>query len=450
MQAFNPGGDMSENTIRIDELIDSNPVSRLQWRVVSLCFILAMIDGFDAQSIAYVAPLLSQQFSLSPEVMGQLMSAAMVGLMFGALIGSPISDRIGRKPIIVFSVGFMGIFSLLTANADSTTELFLFRFLTGMGLGGVMPNINILTAEFAPASRRALLMTIMFVGFPIGIIVGGLAAAALINLFGWESVFVAGGILPLTTLPFILFMLPESPRLLALKGNRGAALSAIINQIAPTAGTAANSRFEIMTPDKKKGSVRALFIEGRAPVTLLLWVVFCANILTLTAIVSWLPSVLEAAGFPLDRAILATVLFSIGGVIGGLVIAVTIDRVGAIETMRVALLIATVAVAMIGQVTGSLVLLLATLFLAGATAMGTQFGLNAMTSNIYDTNCRATGLGWALAVGRLGAITAPILVGIAVGLDLHISRLFMLGAIPMLVAAVSVFLLGFLNTSRAR
>ena len=437
---------MSETTVKIDELIDSSPISTLQWRVVILCFLLAMIDGIDAQSIAYVAPLVADEFALSPEVMGQLLAIAMVGLMFGALIGSPVSDRVGRKPVIIISAALMGVFSLCTAFADSIFELFLYRFLTGLGLGATMPSINILTAEFAPARRRALLMTLMFTGLPIGIIAGGLIAAVLIEQFGWESVFVVGGILPLVMVAVTSILLPESPRFLAFKRKNFSTLARIVNSINPGTGASANSLFETEIPKRDIGSIRALFAHGRAKVTLLLWLLFSTNLLTIYAVIAWLPSVLEAAGFPLERAILASVLFSVGGVVGGLMIAAAIDRLGAIKTMRTALLIAALAITLIGQVTASLPLLLITLFIAGATAMGSQFGLNAMASGSYDTGSRATGLGWSLAVGRLGAIFGPIAVGAAVGLDLPISRLFMLGSIPMLVAVASVVLLGKLKS----
>ncbi len=439
---------MSEGAIKIDELIDSNPIGGLQWRVVVLCFSVAMIDGFDAQSIGYVAPLLAEQFSLSPDVMGQLYSSALIGLMVGALVGSSMADRIGRKPVIILSVAVMGLFALLTATAGSTTELFLYRFLTGIGLGGVMPNVNILTAEFAPARRRALLMTVMFVGFPIGTIVGGLAAAGLIQAFGWESVFIVGGAVPLALVPLLVFLLPESPRFLALKPDHEASLAQIVNRIAPDTSATATSRFETLTPQQPGGSIQGLFTAGRTPITLLLWVVYFANLLTLFAMVAWLPSVLNAAGFPLERAILATVLFATGGVIGGLLIAAAVDRMGAIPIMVAAFAVAAVAVGSLGQVTGSLTLLIIILFLAGVTAMGSQFGLNAITSNIYDTHARATGLGWALAAGRLGAIIGPIAVGAAVSLDLPLSRLFMLGAVPMVIASASVFVLGRLKAAR--
>lgn len=436
---------MSNSAIHIDELLDSNPIGALQWRVVVLCFVLAVIDGFDAQIIAYVAPLLIEQFALSPAVMGQLYSSALLGLMAGALIGSPIADRIGRKPVIILSAAVMGLFALLTATAGSTFELFLYRFLTGLGLGGVMPTINILTAEFAPARRRALLMTTMFVGFPIGIMAGGIAAAALINVFGWESVFVTGGVLPLLMVPVLMAKLPESPRFLALKGGRGAALAEIVNRVSPEAGATPESRFETSVSEQGSIGIRALFSAGRTRITLLLWVVFFANLLTMFAIGGWMPTVLNEAGYPLDRAILVSAMSGVGGVIGGLLIAVLIDRAGATRTLAAGFMAAALAVAMIGQVTGAVTLLLPVLFLAGLAGMGCQFGINALASNSYDTGARATGLGWALAVGRIGAIIGPIVVGTAIGMALPVSQLFLLSAIPMLIAAGAVFLLGRLN-----
>ena len=429
-------------SISVDEVIDARPIGALQWKVVVLCFLLAIIDGFDASSIAYVAPLLARDFSLSPEAVGQLYSAALVGLMLGAFIGSPLADRWGRKPVIIASTAIMGVFSLLTAFSDSSSELFAFRFLTGLGLGGVMPNINTLTAEFAPARRRALLMTAMFTGFPGGTVVGGLVAAALVEQHGWPPVFVLGGVLPLVSVVFLLWLLPESPRFLALKGRRSEVVANLCNRLSPGLNAKVEDLFTVDQPDQAAG-VGALFADARAPVTLLLWMIMFCNLLAVYGLLGWVPSVLEAAGFPLERAILGSVLMSFGGVVGGLFIAVSIDRVGAIKALVPILAAAAMFVALVGQSTGSLVLLFAVLFLAGFTAMGSQFGLNAMTTMSYGTAARATGLGWALAVGRVGAIIGPVVVGAAISMDLKVDQLFLLGATPLLLGTAGVLALAY-------
>ena len=281
------------NRIHIDELIDSSPIGALQWRVVVLCFILAVIDGFDLIIIAFVAPLLADEFTLSPGLQGQLLSASLIGLMVGAFAGSPFADKFGRKPVIILSVAVMGIFALFTAFSESTFELFLYRFLTGLGLGALMPSINILTAEFAPMRHRALLMTVMFVGLPAGTILGGAVSARLVSQFGWESVFLVGGILPLLLVPILVFLLPESPRFLAQKGGRTATLAEIVNRIAPDVLARSDSQFESLVPRQEDGGIRALFTEGRNKITLLLWIVFFANLLTINALLGWLPLPIE-------------------------------------------------------------------------------------------------------------------------------------------------------------
>ena len=430
----------------IHNVIDENPIGSLQWRVVSICFFLALVDGFDAMSIAYVAPVLEGQFGIPPDTMGKLISSALVGLMLGALIGSPLADRFGRKPIIVVSTTLMGAFSLITAWSNSVEQLFVYRFLTGLGLGGLMPTINVLTAEFAPSRRRALLMTAMYTGLPIGTIVGGVTAAGIIDQFGWQSVFVVGGVIPLLMLPVLVLLLPESPHFLASKPDTQERLAKIMRQIATRTPVRDDQVFEPPVANER-GSIVALFTEGRSSVTLLLWLLFFANLLTLNAIIGWLPSLLGAAGFPLNRAILVTILFSIGGVGGGLLISMAIDRVGPTRVMIGSYLAATLFVSLVGYSTQLLPVLMSVLFLAGAFTMGSQFGLNALASSRYDTHSRATGLGWALAVGRLGGIGGPILIGAALASGFSLATLFILGATPMFVSALAVFALARIGNS---
>lgn len=434
-------------SIDVVKVIDEAPVSGLQRRVVLLCFLVAAVDGFDAQAIAFVAPIVAGVFDISRNEMGPVLAAALVGLMAGAFLLSPLADRIGRKPVIIGSVVVMGIFSLATTLATSREELLLYRFLTGLGLGGVMPNINTLTSEYAPARSRATLMTVMFVGFPFGAVVGGLASAPLIEAFGWKTVFLLGGIVPLILAAVLWRSLPESVLYLTGRGKRPQVIARIIENIAPGTTAKGETCFILPAADAQKASALDLFTGGRLLTTLLLWVVFFANLLMMYALFGWLPTVLNQAGLPLDQAIIGTVIFNLGGVIGGLLIARAVDGLGPIKVMTTSYLIAAASVAAIGFTGGTLTAAVVAIFMAGATVVGAQFGMNALTISAYPTAVRSTGLGWALAVGRIGSIVGPIVVGALLARQLAIETLFIVFALPAFVSAGTV---AFLGTVRAK
>ena len=448
--------DAGGRIIDVDARIDANPIGALQWRVVGICFFLALIDGFDAQAIAFVGPLLKEEFSIPAAEMGLLFSAALAGLMTGAFALGPVADRVGRKPVIIVSCAFMGVFALMTAFASSTTDLFVYRFLTGLGLGGVMPTINTLTSEFAPARRRAFLMTAMFVGFPFGAVAGGVVSNALIAEFGWRSVFVLGGVAPLALIAVIAPFLPESIRFLALRRERSDEAAATLLRIDGTYAPEPGDRFvaggeadvkgdaqaDAKGGAKSGGAVRGLFTEGRAFGTLLIWVVVFANLLMMYSLFSWLPSVMNEAGLPLERAILSAVVFNLGGVIGGLTLAAAIDRRGPYGVLALAFAAGAIAIAAIGAAIGNLTFTFLAVFAAGFTVIGTQLGMNALAVNFYPTQMRSTGLGWALAVGRIGSIVGPIAVGVVLEFNWELPRVFLLTAAPALACVIAVAILG--------
>lgn len=431
-------------SIDVVKTIDEAPVGGLQRRVVLLCFLVAAVDGFDAQAIAFVAPIVAGVFDISRNEMGPVLAAALVGLMAGAFLFSPLADRIGRKPVIVGSVVMMGVFSLATTLASSREELLLYRFLTGLGLGGVMPNINTLTSEYAPARSRATMMTVMFVGFPFGAVVGGLASAPLIAALGWKTVFVLGGVVPLALSLLLWRALPESLLYLAGRGGRAEVIAPILDRIAPGAAVDGAS-YVLPAAEAQKASALDLFRGGRFATTLLLWTVFFANLLMMYALFGWLPTVLNQAGLPLDQAIVGTVIFNLGGVIGGLVIARAVDGLGPIKVMTAAYLVAAASVASIGFAGGALSAAIAAIFMAGATVVGAQFGMNALAISAYPTAVRSTGLGWALAVGRVGSIVGPIAVGALLARELALETLFVVFALPALVSAGTVAVLGLVR-----
>src|SRR3954467_5985235 len=221
------------SAIDVAEFIDRQPVGAFQIKLLATCAAVLFLDGFDTQAIGYVAPALAKERGLTKGALGPVFSAGLFGLMIGPLMFGPLADRIGRKKIIILSTLAFGIGSLATAFVQDVNYLLAIRFLTGLGLGGAMPNAVAMTSEFNPRRRRATMVMIMFCGFSVGAALGGLLAAALIPQFGWRSVFVVGGVAPLLLVPILALRLPESVRFLALTGRAHQRVAELLALVGP-------------------------------------------------------------------------------------------------------------------------------------------------------------------------------------------------------------------------
>lgn len=434
--------EMQTRNVDVASVIDRIPLSRLQWTTIILCGLVAILDGFDTQAIAFVAPVIAKQLQVETSAFGPVFGAGLLGLTIGALVFGPAADRWGRKPVITVSTLVFGIFALLTPVVDSINGLLVMRFLTGIGLGGAMPNIISLTSEYSPKARRATLVTVMFCGFPLGAVLGGLASGPLMAKFGWPSVFYLGGALPLLLLPALLLWLPESIRFLVARGKDPQQPLAILRKLEPGVDYGTDVRCvlpEAATP----GSPVQLFTQQRAIGTCLLWVVFFSNLLILYFLINWLPAVLQQAGVPIERAIIATVVLNAGGIVGGLILGRMVDRRPPFPILAVAYGAAAVLVAAIGFAgTGSVVGLMMIIFAAGFFVIGSQYSMNALAANYYPTALRSTGVGWALGIGRIGSIIGPVVGGIILALGWTTAQLFTVVAIPALFATAAVLALG--------
>jgi AAHS family 4-hydroxybenzoate transporter-like MFS transporter len=426
--------------VDVAEFIDQQSVGGFQLKLLLTCAAVLFLDGFDTQAIGYVAPALAREWGLTKAALGPVFSAGLFGLMIGALLFGPLADRIGRKKIIILSTLAFGLCTLVTAFVQDVNTLLAIRFLTGLGLGGAMPNAVAMTSEFNPRRRRATMVMIMFCGFSVGAALGGLLAAALIPQFGWRSVFIVGGIAPLLLVPILMLKLPESVRFLALSGRANARVAELLGLITPKAEFAPATQFVVHEPKLPGVPVLHLFREERTLVTLLLWVVFFMSLLDIYFLSNWLPTVLNDLGATVSEAALIGSLLQVGGVVGTFALGSIIDRFS-FRALALVYFIAVFAVGAIGQLGHSAFLVSVAIFAAGFCVVGGQIAANALAAGYYPTSVRATGVGWALGIGRVGSIVGPLVGGVLLTLKWSTAAIFMAAALAALCAALAAFVL---------
>ncbi len=423
-----------QTALRVDEYIDQRPMSWFQILVVVQCGLIVFLDGFDTQAIGYVAPAIISEWHVARELLSPVFAAGLIGLMIGACTLGPVADRIGRRPVLLASTVFFGLCSLLTSQAASLQSLLIIRFITGLGLGGAMPNAVALTSEYTPHRVSATTVMFMFCGFSMGAAFGGFAAAALIEQFGWRSVFVLGGGVPCVLFLLMLVTLPESIRYLVLCGNRGAEVARILSRIDPSGVEAGTPVLSVEQHKSDAFLVKQLFTERRAVVTLALWVVFFMTLVDLYFVSNWMPTLIRDTGVGLNRAVLTTSMFHVGGAVATLVLARPFDRFPPFRTLAAVYVVAAVMLVLIAIAGTTVTLLTATVFAAGFCVIGGQVGTIALASALYPTPIRSTGVGWGLGIGRLGSVFGPTFAGLLIALGWHTKSMFLLAAIPALAA----------------
>lgn len=438
-----------ESTCDVVSWINSRAISPLQVTVLSLCAAVTALEGFDAQNIGYVAPAIIREWHSPPHDFTVVFVSGLLGLLIGCLLVAPLADWLGRRRVLIGTAAAFGVFSLASTSAHSILSLSIFRFLTDLGLAGGMANAIAMTSEYFPARVRSWMTVAMFCGFPLGASLGGFLAAAVIPIYGWRFVFVIGGILPLVLAACLAILLPESIRHLVVTGADSKRIAAILHRIDPRSAPPADAHFVMAADEPMPGlTVKHLFTAGRALGTLLIWIVFFMSLLDIFLLTSWLPEVLHDAGFSISAAAIATAALQGSGVIGSLAIGPFLDRRGCLAALLPLYLLAAVGIAGIGLAGVAFPLILLAACGAGIGIVSGQNVANAFAAIFYPTCIRATGVGWALGIGRIGAIAGPIVGGIMLALRFSRPEIFGFGAIPAAIAAFAV--LGLLKLERTK
>ncbi len=425
--------------VNVSEFVDNSRIGSLQIGTFAICLLCLIMDGFDVQALGYVAPAIIREWHVANAALGPVFGAGNFGVLIGALSFSVLADRIGRRPVLIMVTLFFAALTLLTPRATSIRELLALRFIAGIGLGGIIPNATALVGEYSPVRLRITLMMAISVGFTAGAALGGFISAWLIPTFGWRSVFYFGGTIPLGIAVAMALWLPESLQFMVVRGKSREKIAKWLARIDPTIRTGDATEYVVQDEKRQGAPVLHLFREGRAPVTMLLWIVNFMNLLNLYSLSSWLPTVVRDAGHSTSTAVLVGTILQVGGTIGTFGLAWLIARRGFIPMLSASFAVAAVSVALIGQPGLSLSLLFVVVFVAGWCVVGSQPGINAFAGTYYPTYLRSTGIGWGLGVGRAGAIVGPMLGGVFMGRHWSSQDIFLAAALPALISSVTMW-----------
>ena len=427
------------NTVNVNEVIDKAKFTPFHFKVVFWCLIIILFDGYDLAINGVTLTLLMQDWGLSAVQAGMLASTALAGMMFGAMMFGTLADKIGRKKVIMICVVLFSGFTFAGGFASNPTEFGVLRFLAGLGIGGVMPNLVALTSEYAPARLRATLVTTMFSGYAVGGVMAALLGAWFTPDFGWQIMFFIAGV-PLLLLPLIWKFLPESLTFLVKAqkhDNARQIMQRLDDQLSLNAQTQlALSEIKIAEP----AFVSSLFKQGRTANTLLFWLAFFMCLLTLYALGSWLPKLMMAAGYSLGNSLMFLLAMNIGAVIGTVGGGILADKFHLKPVIITLCLSGAVALSLLGFKSPQPVIYFL-VAVAGASAIGGQILLYSYVAQYYPLTVRSTGIGWASAVGRSGAIIGPILIGMLLGMELPHQLNFMAVGLPVVIVAIAVSLI---------
>jgi len=454
-------------TVDVADIIDSQNVSRYQCLVAFLAWLTLFLDGVDNQSIAYVAPALTNDWGLARGALRTVFSTGVLGVAIGALIIGPLADRYGRKRVTVLTVLYVGLFSLIVTQvpeiaalvspaipaASNLNVLMVVRFLTGLGLGAAVPLAVVIVNEFAPKRRRAAMVTLMGCGYAMGSASGGVLASHLVPALGWQAQFYIAAAMTLAMAIVLAAWLPESIRLLTVQG-RSDRVVAILRKINPALSFEPGTHFVLRQELREQSANRLrplrLFMEGRSRVTMLIWLCLFMNTLALNYLNNWLPTLTTETGLPEAEALRAAASLQFGGILGVITLGFLADRFGFFKVLAGSFTAGGIFIASIGWAGGSFYPLAATIFVSGFFNIGTQITLAALAATLYPTDIRSTGVSWAHGFARIGSIISVMFAGTMLAQHWPLQTMYLLVSVPMFFGCMWILILANVRAKASR
>ncbi len=429
-------------SFNVSELIDTQPIGIFQIRIVALCAVVALLDSLDLQSIGLAAPAMIADLQIRPSSLGAVFSTALAGLALGAFSFGLLADRAGRKAVLVGATVCFGVFTICTAWAPNLGVLLVYRFCAGLGLGGAMPSFISLTSEYVPRRLRAPAIALLWAGFPLGGVVGGLLGSWIIPALGWQSVFWVGGVLPLLLGAILVVALPESISFLVAAAAPADRVRRLLQNTFPAASVPADVKF-VLNEERGGGvSVLRLFSMGRVVGTTVLWISFFIVFMMLVTNSAWAPTLLKREGIDIGQSALAMAVYNLGAMIGTVVAGWLVIGIGAAIVLPIVMLGSAVSLGLVGYAAPSAQLVTTLEGLFGLFLGCGSSGLIALAAIYYPTAIRSTGVGWAMGMGRLGSFAGPLAVGSLVAAGLSTIAVFVALGLPALIAAATTVIAG--------
>ncbi|MFK7886508.1 MAG: MFS transporter [Gammaproteobacteria bacterium] len=422
-----------------ERILDDLPMKPLQIIAVVICVALNALDGFDVLAISFAAPGIAAEWGISRAELGVVLAMELIGMAFGALLLGSFADRYGRRPVILGCLILMSVGMYLASTVNSINTLLVFRFATGLGIGGMLATINAMVAEYSNARRRNFNVALMATGYPIGVIIGGSIAALLLAHYDWRAVFALGAGMTALFIPLIWLLMPESISYLAQKKSPTALQD--INGILQRMGHAAIRHLPSTDSAPQRSGWREIFSPQLARITILLTVSYLAHIMTFYFVLKWIPKIVVDMGFSGSLAGGVLVWANVGGAAGSFLLGWLSHYVRVRLLVIVAMLGSVVMINIFGQGQATLGQLAVIAAIAGFFTNSAVVGLYALLAQSFPTHLRASGTGFVIGVGRSGAALGPIIAGLLFEGGYSLSSVAFAMALGSLIGAIALVLL---------